>query len=73
ESSLHTYFKEYRVNRVNKRKEYFKVPMNKIKEVLAKHKELTFDFNEYPDAYEYRDTLYIEEHEKEKTATSAVM
>lgn len=73
ESSLHTYFKEYRVNRVNKRKEYFKVPMNKIKEVLAKHKELTFDFNEYPDAYEYRDTLYIEEHEKEKTATSSVM
>ena len=47
--------------------------MNKIKEVLTKHKELTFDFNEYPDAYEYRDTLYIEEHEKEKTATRAVM
>lgn len=68
ESSLHTYFKEYRVNRVNKRKEYFKIPMNKIKEVLAKHKELTFDFNEYPDAYEYRDTLYIEEHEKKKNS-----
>lgn len=66
ESSLHNYFKDYRVNRVNKRKEYFKVPMDKIKEVLAKHKELTFDFNEYPDAYEYRDTLYIKEHEKIK-------
>ncbi|MCO6528072.1 hypothetical protein [Lactobacillus bombicola] len=40
----------------SQRKKSFKVPMNKIKEVLTKHKELTFDFNEY------RDTLYIEEH-----------
>lgn len=63
ESSLHNYFKYYLVN---KRKEYFKVPVDKIKEALAKHKELTFDFNEYPDAYEYRDTLYIEKHEKIK-------
>ena len=31
-----------------------------IKEVLSKHKELTFDFHEIPDAPEYRDTLLIE-------------
>ncbi|WP_294757357.1 DUF4041 domain-containing protein [uncultured Lactobacillus sp.] len=66
EAELHKRFDTERVNRVNKRKEYFKIPMNKIKEMLAEHKELTFNFNEYPDAYEYRDTLYIEKHEKDK-------
>lgn len=65
ETELHNRFDTKRVNRVNKRKEYFKIPMDKIKEVLSEHKELTFNFNEFPDAYEYRDTLYIERHEKE--------
>lgn len=66
EAELHSRFDTERVNRVNKRKEYFKISMDEIKEVLAEHKELTFNFNEYPDAYEFRDTLYIEEHEKNK-------
>lgn len=66
EAELHKRFDAERVNRVNKRKEYFKISMDKIKEMLAEHKELTFNFNEYPDAYEYRDTLYIERHEKIK-------
>ncbi|WEV51636.1 DUF4041 domain-containing protein [Lactobacillus sp. ESL0731] len=64
EAELHRRFDNERVNRVNKRKEYFKIPMDELKKVLNEHKELTFNFNEYPDAYEYRDTLYIEQHEK---------
>lgn len=64
ESELHNRFNNNRVNMVNKRKEYFKIPMDQLKEVLSEYKELTFNFNEYPDAYEYRDTQYIKKHEK---------
>lgn len=60
ETELHEYFDKKRVNKVNKRKEFFKLNIDEIKEVLSKHKELTFDFHEIPDAPEYRDTLLIE-------------
>lgn len=60
ETELHEYFDKRRVNKVNKRKEFFRLNIDEIKEVLSKHKELTFDFHEIPDAPEYRDTLLIE-------------
>lgn len=60
ETELHEYFDKKRVNKVNKRKEFFKLNIDEIKQVLSKHKELTFDFHEIPDAPEYRDTLLIE-------------
>lgn len=60
ETELHEYFDKKRVNKVNKRKEFFRLNIDEIKEVLSKHKELTFDFHEIPDAPEYRDTLLIE-------------
>lgn len=60
ETELHEYFDKKRVNKVNKRKEFFRLNIDEIKEILSKHKELTFDFHEIPDAPEYRDTLLIE-------------
>ena len=60
ETELHEYFDKKRVNKVNKRKEFFRLNIDEIKQVLSKHKELTFDFHEIPDAPEYRDTLLIE-------------
>lgn len=65
ETELHEYFDKERVNRVNKRKEFFKLNIDEIKQVLSKHKELTFDFHEIPDAPEYRDTLLIEKKMQE--------
>lgn len=62
ETELHNYFDKERVNRVNKHKEYFKITIDEIKEILAKHKNLTFDFHEIPDAIEYRDTLKLSEN-----------
>ena len=61
ESSLHNHFAKQRVNKVNKRKEYFNISINDIKHALEKHKNLTFDFNEFPEAEEYRDSIKISE------------
>ena len=49
--------REYKVNKVNNRKEYFKVPFEKIKALLDKHEELTIELNENAEAFEYRQTL----------------
>lgn len=57
ESELHQRFDKQRVNKVNNRKEYFRVPITEIKKVLEEYKDLTVDFNETPDAPEYRESL----------------
>lgn len=54
ESELHKTFEKFKVNKVNSRKEYFKVPFEQIKHVLEKHKELTLELNEKAEAFEYR-------------------
>lgn len=61
ENELHNYFDKKRINKVNKHKEFFRLNINEIKQVLAKHKDLTFDFHEVPACEEYRDTLKIEQ------------
>lgn len=61
ENELHNYFDKKRVNKVNKHKEFFRLNIGEIKQVLAKHKDLTFDFHEVPACEEYRDTLKIEQ------------
>ncbi len=66
EKELHDYFDRKRVNKVNRHKEFFKIDMNEIKQVLSRHKELTFDFNEIPEATEFRDSLLIEQKQNEE-------
>lgn len=62
EAELHNYFDKQRINKVNRRKEYFNITINEIKKVLKEHKDLTFDFHEVPEASEYRDSLLIEKN-----------
>lgn len=62
ESELHQRFDKQRVNKVNNRKEYFRVPIAEIKKVLEEYKDLTVDFNETPDAPEYRESLSLNKH-----------
>lgn len=57
ESELHTRFASQRINKVNSRKEYYHVPISEIKDVLSEYKDLTVDFNEVPEAPEYRESL----------------
>lgn len=61
ETELHNYFKKYRVNKVNNRKEFFKVPINEIEKKLRDYGNLTIDFNSQAEAAEYRETLAIEQ------------
>lgn len=60
ETELHNYFEKYRVNKVNNRKEFFKVPITEIESKLQDYGNLTIDFNSQAEAAEYRETLAIE-------------
>ncbi|MFB0918968.1 MAG: DUF4041 domain-containing protein [Clostridiaceae bacterium] len=59
ETALHNKFSKNRLNLINNRKEYFRVPLSEIKEALSEYKDLTFDFIEEPDASEYRESIKI--------------
>ncbi|HFU3854498.1 TPA: DUF4041 domain-containing protein [Streptococcus suis] len=60
ESELHNKFEAYKVNKINGRKEYFRVPFVKIKEVLENHKELAIELSEKAEAFEYRQGILME-------------
>lgn len=60
ETELHDYFSKFRINKVNNRKEFFKVPIDLIEEKLKDYKDLTIDFQEEADADEYRESLAAE-------------
>ncbi|HJE97263.1 MAG TPA: DUF4041 domain-containing protein [Ligilactobacillus acidipiscis] len=59
ESELHERFKDQRVNKMNNRKEYYNITMDDIKQALEKYSDLTFDFDEEAEAYEYREGLRL--------------
>jgi hypothetical protein len=61
EIELHNQLANYKVNKVNGRKEYFKVSFEEIRNILATHKELTVELNEDAEAFEYRQTKAIED------------
>ena len=61
ETELHNELANYKVNKVNGRKEYFKVSFEEIRNILATHKELTVELNEDAEAFEYRQTKAIED------------
>lgn len=57
EKELHNRFEKNKINKVNGRKEYFKVPFSDIKAVLVEHKELAIELTEKAEAFEYRQSL----------------
>ena len=60
ETELHNQLANYKVNKVNGRKEYFRVPFDEIRSILGTHKELTVELNKDAEAFEYRQTKAIE-------------
>ena len=60
ETQLHNQLANYKVNKVNGRKEYFRVPFDEIRSILGTHKELTVELKEDAEAFEYRQTKAIE-------------
>ncbi|PRY79320.1 DUF4041 domain-containing protein [Alkalibacterium olivapovliticus] len=60
ENTLHKRFDSQRINKINSRKEFFKVTIDEIKDTLEEYKDLTIDFTELPDAEEYRETKKLD-------------
>ncbi len=61
ESMLHDHFNDMRINKVNNRKEFFKVDLADIKKLVSEKHNATTQFVDIPDAMEYRETLRIEQ------------
>lgn len=66
EACLHQTFRDYQVNRVNNKKEFFRVDLDQIKEIVKQNHNATVQFIDIPDAAEYRETLRIEAGDGEK-------
>lgn len=54
ESALHKAFDDKKINMVNQRKEFFRVSLDEIKEVVRKNFDRTVEFIDVPDAEQYR-------------------
>lgn len=59
EAQLHNHFSDRRVNRVNHRKEFFRVTIEEIAEVLRGH-DTEIEITKVAEAEEYRQTLALE-------------
>lgn len=59
ENVLHQYFNAERVNKVNPRKEFFRVDLESIKKVVLENHNATVKFVDTPDAIEYRETIKL--------------
>lgn len=59
ETALHDAFNDRRVNMVNRRREYFRVSLEEIKEVVRKNHDSTVEFIDAPPAAQYRQTLLM--------------
>ena len=63
ENVLHQTFRDRSVNKVNYRKEFFKVSLDEIEKVIKMNYDKTVNFIRVPSATEYRQTLEIENQE----------
>lgn len=60
ENKLHKHFKDYEVNKVNTRKEFFNVKLEDIEKFILENVNQTVKFNNTIEAEEYYETLQIE-------------
>jgi len=60
ENALHKAFTERRLNRVNERKEFFRVDLKEIENVVKKNHNKTVEFTKLAEAEEYRKSVQIE-------------
>lgn len=66
ETELHKRFDDKRINKVNKRKEFFRITIDDVKQIVEENKAQVHSFIEHPDADEYYDTLKIENNKNSK-------
>jgi hypothetical protein len=70
ENALHKYFADRRVNKVNLRREYFRVTLDEIRQAVAKQHGIV-TFRTVPEAEEYRKTVAIEAEADEQHLAEA--
>lgn len=61
EAALHRAFEDKKMNMVNNRKEFFKVTLDEIKEVIRQNFDKTVEFTDVADAEQYRVSLKMKE------------
>lgn len=61
ETELHNAFAKHRVNLVNNRKEFYRIPLEEIKKVVLAHHDNTVNFTETPEAQQFRETEKMRE------------
>lgn len=54
EAALHRAFEDKKINMVNQRREFFRVSLDEIKDVIRKNYDKTVEFIDIPDAEQYR-------------------
>lgn len=57
ESALHRAFENNKVNMINGRREFFKVTLDEIEQVVKDNYDKTVDFNKIPEAEQFRESL----------------
>lgn len=62
ENILHKTFEKYAVNKVNLRKEFYRIDLHEIERVVKENHNSTVVFTEVAKAEQYRETLSIESH-----------
>jgi hypothetical protein len=63
ETVLHTTFRKNQVNRVNDRKEFFRVSLQDIECVVKQNYNATVTFTQVAEALQYRESLKLSESE----------
>ncbi len=64
ETELHQKYDKQRVNKVNNRKEFFKLSEEDIKNIVKKNKDNTYNFTLQSEALEYYETLQMEKQQQ---------
>lgn len=59
EAALHKAFEDKKLNMINQRREFFKVTLDEIKEVIKKNFDKTVEFNDIPEAEQFRASLKL--------------
>ena len=59
EAALHRAFEDRKVNAINQRREFFKVPIDEIEAVVRANHDKSVEFTKYPPAEQFRETLKL--------------
>ena len=59
ENALHTAFEAHKVNKINKRREFFRVSLDEIKTVVRQNFDKTVEWVDVPEAEQYRQSLLM--------------